>query len=55
MPSVYDLTGDGSGYATAHREAFTDGGGGALACGGLLGCVGYELLAEPGLRHRRQR
>ena len=42
----YDNEGRGSGLATAHREAFTDGGGGALACGGLLGCVGYELLAN---------
>ena len=42
----YDNGGRGSGLATAHREAFTDGGGGALACGGLLGCVGYELLAN---------
>ena len=42
----YDNEGRGSGIATAHREAFTDGGGGALACGGLLGCVGYELLAN---------
>ena len=42
----YDNGGRGSGLATAHREAFTDGGGVALACGGLLGCVGYELLAN---------
>ena len=42
----YDNRGLGSGLATAHREAFVDGGGGALACGGLLGCVGYELLAN---------
>ena len=42
----YDNGGRGSGLATAHREAFTDGGGGSLACGGLLGCVGYELLAN---------
>ena len=42
----YDNEGRGSGLVTAHREAFTDGGGGALACGGLLGCVGYELLAN---------
>ena len=41
-----DLTGDGFSYATAYFEAFTDGGGGSLACGGLLGCVGYELLAN---------
>ena len=42
----YDLTGDGFSYATAYFEAFTDGGGGSLACGGLLGCVGYELNAD---------
>ena len=41
-----DLTGDGFSYATAYFEAFTDGGGGSLACGGLLGCVGYELNAD---------
>ena len=42
----YDLTGDGFSYSTAYAEAFTDGGGGSLACGGLLGCVGYELNAD---------
>ena len=41
----YDNGGRGSNLATAHREAFPDGGN-VLACGGLLGCVGYELLAN---------
>ena len=42
----YDLTGDGFSYSTPFAEAFTDGGGGSLACGGLVGCVGYELNAD---------
>ena len=42
----HDLTGDGFSYSTAYAEAFTDGGGGSLACGGLVGCVGYELNAD---------
>ncbi len=42
----YDLTGDGVSYSTPFAEAFTDGGGVVLACGGLLGCVGYELNAD---------
>ena len=42
----YDNGGDGFSYSTAYAEAFTDGGDGSLACGGLLGCVGYELLAN---------
>ena len=42
----YDLTGDGVSYSTPFAEAFTDGGGVVLACGGLVGCVGYELSAD---------
>ena len=42
----YDLTGDGVSYSTSYAEAFTDGGGVVLACGGLVGCVGYELSAD---------
>ncbi len=42
----YDLTGDGFSYSTPYAEAFTDGGDGSLACGGLVGCVGYELNAD---------
>ena len=42
----HDLGGDGVSYSTPYAEAFTDGGGVALACGGLLGCVGYELNAD---------
>ena len=42
----YDLSGDGVSYSTPFAEAFTDGGGVVLACGGLVGCVGYELSAD---------
>ena len=42
----YDTGGDGFSYSTPYAEAFTDGGDGSLACGGLVGCVGYELLAN---------
>ena len=42
----HDLSGDGVSYSTPYAEAFTDGGGVALACGGLLGCAGYELNAD---------
>ena len=42
----YDNGGRGYSYSMPHAEAFTDGGGATLACGGLLGCVGYELLAN---------
>ena len=42
----HDLNGLGFSYSTPYAEAFTDGGGVALACGGLLGCVGYELSAD---------
>ena len=38
----YDLTGYGRNYDT---EAFPDGDS-VLACGGMVGCVGYELLAN---------
>ena len=41
----YDLTGFGFSYSTPYAEAFTNGGN-VLACGGLLGCVGYELNAD---------
>ena len=41
----YDLNGDGISYSTPYAEAFNDGGN-VLACGGLLGCVGYELNAD---------
>ena len=43
----YDLFGRGSSFAqpAAHGEAFPNGGG-FLACGGLIGCVGYELNAD---------
>ena len=37
------LNGYGVSYSTPYAEAFTNGGGNVLACGGLLGCVGYEL------------
>ena len=42
----HDLTGYGYNYNAPHTQAFTDGGGVTLACGGLLGCVGYELSAD---------
>ena len=42
----YNLNGSGFSYSTPWAEAFTDGGGVALACGGLVGCVGYELNAD---------
>ena len=41
----HDLTGFGWSYDAAHTQAFPDGGN-VLACGGLLGCVGYELNAD---------
>ena len=41
----YDLGGDGFSFDTSYAEAFPDGGN-ALACGGLAGCVGYELNAD---------
>ena len=42
----YDLNGFGSTFGQpAYAEAFADGGN-ALACGGLVGCVGYELNAD---------
>ena len=41
----YDLGGDGFSFDTSYAEAFPDGSN-ALACGGLAGCVGYELNAD---------
>ena len=43
----YDLLGWGwsFGQPAEHAEAFPNGGG-VLACGGLVGCVGYELNAD---------
>ena len=41
----HDLTGYGYTFDAAHTQAFPDGGS-VLACGGLVGCVGYELLAN---------
>ena len=41
----HDLSGRGRSYDAAHTLAFPDGGN-VLACGGLLGCVGYELNAD---------
>ena len=41
----HDLNGYGWSYDAAHTLAFPDGGN-VLACGGLLGCVGYELNAD---------
>ena len=38
----HNLNGSGSSYSTPYAEAFPVGGN-VLACGGLLGCVGYEL------------
>ena len=40
-----DLNGFGWSYDAAHTQAFPDGGN-VLACGGLVGCVGYELNAD---------
>ena len=40
----YDLTGFGY-FSTAYTDAFPNGGS-SLACGGLVGCVGYELNAD---------
>ena len=42
----HDLSGIGWNYNAAHTQAFADGGGSVLACGGLVGCVGYELNAD---------
>ena len=42
----YDLGGDGFSFDTSYAEAFPDGGGSVLACGGLLRCGGYELTAD---------
>ena len=42
----HDLSGIGFSFSASYAEAFTDGGGNVLACGGLLGCVGYELNAD---------
>ena len=41
----HDLNGSGRNSDAVHAEAFPDGGD-VLACGGLLGCVGYELNAD---------
>ncbi len=41
----YDLTGIGWGYDALHTQAFPDGSS-FLVCGGLVGCVGYELSAD---------
>ena len=41
----HDLNGSGRNIDAVHAEAFPDGGE-VLACGGLLGCVGYELNAD---------
>ena len=41
----YDLTGFGWSYNAPHAQAFPDGGN-VLACGGLVGCAGYELNAD---------
>ena len=41
----HDLNGSGRNFDAGHAEAFPDGGD-VLACGGLLGCVGYELNAD---------
>ena len=41
----YDLTGIGWGYDALHTQAFPDGSN-FLVCGGLVGCVGYELSAD---------
>ena len=41
----YDLYGFGWSYNAPHAQAFPDGGN-VLACGGLVGCAGYELNAE---------
>ena len=41
----HDLNGSGRNIDAVHAEAFPDGGD-VLACGGLLGCVGYELNAD---------
>ena len=41
----YDLVGFGSSLDPSYAEAFPDGGS-VLACGGLVGCVGYELKAD---------
>ena len=41
----YDLTGIGWSYDAAHTQAFPDGSN-FLVCGGLVGCVGYELSAD---------
>ena len=41
----HDLNGSGRNFDAVHAEAFPDGGD-VLACGGLLGCVGYELNAD---------
>ena len=40
----HDLNGFGWSYDAVHTQAFPDGGN-VLACGGLVGCVGYELNA----------
>ena len=42
----HDLSGIGFSFSASYAEAFTDGGGNVLACGGLVGCVGYELNAD---------
>ena len=41
----YDLTGIGWSYDAPHTQAFPDGSN-FLVCGGLVGCVGYELSAD---------
>ena len=41
----HDLNGSGRNIDAVHAEAFPDGGE-VLACGGLVGCVGYELNAD---------
>ena len=41
----HDLNGSGRNSDAVHAEAFPDGGD-VLACGGLLGCAGYELNAD---------
>ena len=41
----HDLSGHGWNYHAVHTQAFPNGSN-VLACGGLLGCVGYELNAD---------
>ena len=41
----HNLNGSGFSYSTPYAEAFPVGGN-VLACGGLVGCVGYELSAD---------